>query len=203
MNITKKVLIDNFNKETGELKLIKKNINDQDIETINQYILSTPGVSALNLQHNQISDTGAACLATIPGIITLDLRDNLITDIGAKALSYSINIVNLVLFDNPIGEQGKQALKQCTEHRKVNNTEQKMALLMGTYSGDEERSSSKRRKTTPSPILEFSKDPIFDKNILTKIFKLHGSQTNPFNYYVSKPKPKGTRISPFSRRIKH
>lgn len=88
------------------LNLAGCNLTDEHVKIIANFLKKNPGITALDLSNNNISNVGAQELAANNTLLSLNLAKNNIGNSGALALAKNQKISNLNLSYNHIGDAG-------------------------------------------------------------------------------------------------
>lgn len=97
--------------DMDQLDLSNRNIQDTNIPIILNFLQSHPEITKINLSQNNISDEGAALLASNQTLTSINLSENHIHDQGAIALAKSHTVQDLNLNYNHVGIAGVIAFK--------------------------------------------------------------------------------------------
>lgn len=97
-----------YNAQSGSLNLRMKNLTDDDIPELIQFLMEYPDVQTLDLSLNNIGDRGVAEFAERnQTIIQVNFAGNNIGDRGVAAFAYKNQTVKQINFSNNlITEQG-------------------------------------------------------------------------------------------------
>ena len=87
------------------LGLSDKNLNNDDIEIICDYLKRHQEINELNVSYNNIGDEGAKALAANTSLTSLNVRGNNIGDEGAKALAANTRLTSLDVRGNNIAKK--------------------------------------------------------------------------------------------------
>lgn len=115
-------------------------ILNEPLRVVPEALVRLKGLTALNLQGNQIGNAGAKALARLNGLTSLQLASNQIGDAGAEALGRLTGLTSLQLWDNKIGDAGAEALARLTSltslglsHNRIGDAGAEALALLPTH----------------------------------------------------------------------
>lgn len=102
----------------SKLDLNKKDIFDNDVPLVRDFLLKNPQINNVCLRYNHLTEEGIKLLAHVSSIKHLDISDNHLGPKGAKIIATTmLQLESLHIGNNNIGMEGTIAITQLQEYK--------------------------------------------------------------------------------------
>jgi Leucine-rich repeat (LRR) protein len=143
-----------------------------------KFLMRNMTLRSLNISKNQIGDDTAKFLANYPNLTALDISESYISGVGILPFKSNMSLMTLNLSGNSLHISD---VKNCAnfQNRIATFNTQKLAILMGTHKRVGCKPPTQRwicltgcqkKIKHKTPILKFSMNPLYDKNLLKECF---------------------------------